>query len=82
MPQIDESLVQVNARFRGRKPIKVQLQHRDVWDDRRVHYITPNRQAVTYQKEGATHFHTTTMDKFLAWVMRPLGPEEGSDVKQ
>ncbi len=81
MPEIDESLVQVNARFRGRKPIKRQLQHRTVWDDRRVHHITPDRGVVTYRAEGAIHFHTVTMKKFLGWVMRQLGPEEGSDVK-
>lgn len=80
---LDESLVQVGGRYRGRSPVKVRGQFRDLWDDRTVVWIGPSRLALEYEVAHGTQTKKQglTMSEFLEWAGRVLGEEEGSDVK-
>ncbi len=81
--ELDEKEIMVGGRYRGRKPVKVTAQFRDVWDDRTVTWIAPNRLAVEYTFPHGSQISraVTQMKDFLAWTGRVMGGEEGSDVK-
>ena len=84
MQTLDEQLVQVGARFRGRSPRVRHQMHRDVWNDRMVTYISPDRSMVMYTEAVAASgdAQQATMSRFLEWAGRQLGKEETNDVKK
>ncbi len=70
----------VGGRYRGLHPIKVNQYHRTMWDDREVVWVGPSTVEYQYPAQSLAR-NTVSMDNFLKWAGRMLGPEEGSDVK-
>ena len=74
----------VGGVYRGRKPVKLQGAFRDVWNDRTVVWMNEKRSVVEYSFLKPTfgaEQKLCPITKFLEWVGRRLGPEEGSNVK-